>query len=93
MTTITKNWESGTGAVTINYSGSGSGTITITSDANNLSVARSMQIDIENTNGSPVFVRTVTIVQQAKSSSTPNFILADGKYLKLRDGGYFNVNN
>lgn len=92
MATITKQWQDGSGEVTVTYNGSGDGTISVASDANNLSVQRSMQIVIQTTAGSPQVSRTVTIVQQAKPN-TPNFILADGKYLKLRDGGYFNVNN
>lgn len=92
MATLTKQWQDGSGEVTITYDGSGDGTISVDSDANDLSIQRSMQIVIQTTAGSPQVSRTVTIVQGGKPSG-PNFILADGKYLKLRDGGYFNVNN
>ena len=42
--TITKQWSSGTGEVTINYDGSGNGQITISSDGNNLYEQRSIGI-------------------------------------------------
>ena len=66
MATKTKAWSSGTGGATIEYGGQGDGTITITSDANNLFEARSMQITVETTSGSPQKTKTITINQAAR---------------------------
>ena len=64
----TKNiaWNTGSGNITLTYQGQGDGPISVQSDANDLSVARSQQITIETTNGSPVVTKTVTISQAAK---------------------------
>lgn len=85
---VTKPWGSGNGNVTLTFGGQGNGTITITSDINDLSVSRSMTLTVRTLDSS--IVRTVTIVQ-ATQGHTPNFILSDGKYLKLSNGDYFNV--
>lgn len=66
MANKTKAWSSGTGGATIEYGGQGDGTITITSDANNLFEARSMQITVETTSGSPQKTKTITINQAAR---------------------------
>ena len=81
-------WIVGDGAITLIYTGQGDGTVAVASDSNNLATARSKTITI--TGGG--ITRQVTIVQKAKPApTTPNFILSDGKYLKLSDGKYFNV--
>lgn len=59
-------WNDGGGNITLTYTGRGNETILVQSDANNLDVARSQQITIETTNGSPVVTKTVTISQAAK---------------------------
>lgn len=66
METKTKQWTVGTGSATIVYGGQGDGNIIITSDANSLYEARSMQITVETTNGSPKQTKTITINQAAK---------------------------
>lgn len=66
MATKTKALTSGTGSVTIEYGGQGDGQITIASDANNLYEARSMQITVKTTSGSPQQTKTITISQAAK---------------------------
>ena len=66
MTTIKKQWSSGTGEVIIVYNGSGNGQITISSDGNNLYEARSMQIAVQTTAGNPQQTKTITINQAAK---------------------------
>ena len=87
---VVKPWSSGNGSVTLTFSGQGDGTVTVASDDNNLSEPRSMTITVRTLDGS--ITRTVTITQLAmQSGSTPNFILSDGKYLKLGNGDYFNV--
>ena len=86
---LVRPWTTGSGNVTLTYTGQGNGTITVTSDDNNLDVARSMMLTVRTLDGS--IVRTVTVVQAARQAGTPNFILSDGKYLKLSNGDYFNV--
>lgn len=66
MQTIKKQWSSGTGEVTINYDGSGNGQITISSDGNNLYEARTMQVVVQTTAGSPQQTKTVNISQAAR---------------------------
>lgn len=66
MATKTKQWSAGSGSATIQYDGQGDGQILITSDPNNLYEARSMQITVETTNGSPKQTKTITINQAAK---------------------------
>lgn len=65
MATKTKQWADGSSA-TIQYDGQGDGHIIITSDPNNHYEARSMQITVETTNGSPKQTKTITINQVAK---------------------------
>lgn len=65
MATKIKQWSTGTGSATIEYTGQGDGQITITSDPNSVYEARSMQITVETTDGSGIS-RTVTIQQAAK---------------------------
>ena len=65
MTTKTKQWADGSSA-TIQYGGQGDGEIIITSDPNNHYEARSMQITVETTTGSPKQTKTITINQAAK---------------------------
>ena len=66
MSVKTKQWSVGGGSATIQYDGQGDGNIIITSDANSLYEARSMQITVETTNGSPKQTKTITINQAAK---------------------------
>lgn len=65
MATKTKQWTDGSSA-TIQYDGQGDGQIIITSDPNNHYEARSMQITVETTNGSPKQTKTITINQAAQ---------------------------
>lgn len=64
MASYTKSWTSGTGSITATYGGSGNGTITITSSKNDLTVSRSMTLNVA-ANGVNTIV--ITITQAAKS--------------------------
>lgn len=66
MTTKTIAWNSGSGNITLTYGGQGDGTITIESADNNLYEARSQEIVIQTTAGSPQVTKTITITQAAK---------------------------
>lgn len=66
MATKTIAWNSGTGNITVTYGGSGDGTAVITSSDNNLYEARSQQVTLQTTAGSPQRTVTVTVAQAAK---------------------------
>ena len=87
MAVVTIPWNVGNGNIILTYTGQGDETVVITSDDNNLRTARSQVITIRTTRGGDV-TRNVTVTQAAR---TANFILSDGKFLKLSDGKYFNV--
>lgn len=76
-------WNTGSGYITLTYTGRGNGTITVESDDNDLSVARSQILTVSGGG----ITRNVTVVQAA----APNFKLSDGKFLRLANGDYFNV--
>lgn len=86
MATVTIPWTSGSGNITLNYTGQGDGTIVVTSSDNDLDVARSQTITIKTTAGG-VVTRTATINQAAG----PNFRLSDGKAFVPSGSDYFNV--
>jgi hypothetical protein len=66
MATKTIAWNSGSGNITVTYTGSGDGTAIITSSDNNLYEERSQQITFQTTAGSPQRTVTVTVAQAAK---------------------------
>lgn len=64
MATKSIAWTTGTGNITLTYTGQGDGTIAVQSDPNNLYEARSAQIIVRTTDGSNI-ERTITIQQAA----------------------------
>ena len=86
MATVTKQWSTGTGSVTLTYTGQGNGTISVVSDPNDLYVSRSMTITVATTIGG---VSTQVTITQA--ACEPNFKDADGKWFMTSDDKYFNV--
>lgn len=86
MATKTIAWQTGTGNITVNYSGSGNDTVTVASDANNLYQSRSQSITVKTTDNA--ISRSVTITQGMRE---PNFKTADGYWLLTADNKYFNV--
>lgn len=95
MATTSVPWNTGSGNITVTYQGQGNGTITVTSDANDLTVARSQQITIKTTNGSPVVTKTVTISQAAMPNlpyvdfGLPSGLMwAKGNLVKDSQGNY-----
>ena len=76
-------WTSGSGNITLTYSGHGNGTIVVTSDDNDTDAQRSQTITVKA--GS--LRREVTIIQEAG----PNFKDAGGNFIILADGKAFNV--
>lgn len=83
MSTIQIPWTTGSGNITLTFSGQGNGTIVVTSDDNNLATERSQVLTISGGGLS----RNVTVTQGA----APNFRTSDGKFMRLADGKYFNV--
>lgn len=63
MTTKVIAWDTGTGNITLTYTGQGNGTIIVHSDANNLGSARSKVITVETVGGA--ITRGFTISQAA----------------------------
>lgn len=72
MPTKTIAWTTGTGNITLTYTGQGDGTITVSSD-DNTGAARSQTIVIETTAGTPVVTKNVTINQAAAAPAIQNF--------------------
>ena len=66
MATKTIAWTSGTGNITVTYDGSGDGTAVIISSDNDLYEARSQEITLRTTAGSPQVTKKVTITQAAR---------------------------
>lgn len=86
----TKNiaWNTGTGNITLTYSGQGNDTVVVSSDANNLYQDRSQTIEFSTTAGSPAITRQVTVVQKMKE---PNFKTSEGYWFVTYDDKYFTV--
>lgn len=78
-------WSTGTGNITLTFTGQGNATVIVTSDDNPLAVSRTQDITVKTLDGS--ISRTVTITQEAG----PNFKTSDGNRFKLSNGLYFNV--
>ena len=85
MAQIQIPWSTGTGNITLTFTGQGNATVIVTSDDNPLAVSRTQNITVKTLDGS--ISRTVTITQEAG----PNFKTSDGKRFKLSNGLYFNV--
>lgn len=76
MPTKTIAWTTGTGNITLTYTGQGDGTILVSSD-DNTGAARSQTITIQTTTGTPVVTRNITINQAAY---VPPFVSQDFSY-------------
>lgn len=83
MATIQIPWTTGSGNITLTFTGQGNGTVVVSSDDNNLDTERSQVLTISGGGLS----RNVTVTQGA----APNFRTSDGKFIRLSDGKYFNV--
>ena len=88
MATKSIAWATGTGNITLSYTGQGNDTVTVSSDPNNLYVERSQTISFTTTAGSPTVTRQVTVIQAMKE---PNFITNDGKWVVTSDDKYLTV--
>lgn len=79
-------WTTGTGNITLSYSGQGNDTVTVASDPNNVYEGRSQTITFKTLDNA--ITRQVTVTQGMKH---PNFKTADGLWLLTADNKYFNV--
>ena len=79
-------WTTGTGNITLSYSGQGNDTVTVASDPNNVYEGRSQTITFKTLDNA--ITRQVTVTQGMKQ---PNFKTADGDWLLTADNKYFNV--
>lgn len=87
MATKSIAWQTGTGNITLTYSGQGNDTVVVTSDENDVYEARSQTVSISTTLGGSI-TRQVTITQGMRE---PNFKTADGYWILTADNKYFNV--
>ena len=67
MATKSIAWTSGSGNITLTYSGQGDDTVVVTSDPNTLAVPRSQTITFSTTVGSPSVTQQVTVTQLANA--------------------------
>lgn len=86
MATQTIPWDTGTGNITVDYTGSRNETVTVSSDPNNLYQERSQILTVKTTDNS--ISRAVTITQGMRE---PNFKTADNYWILTADNKYFNV--
>ena len=87
MATVQVPWTTGSGHITLTYTGQGNGTISVSSDPNDVYVERSQTVTVQTTAGGTV-TKTLTVKQSAK---VPNFLLYGGDYFITSDGDHFNV--
>lgn len=86
MATKSIAWTTGTGNITLTYTGHGNDTVTVASDPNDVYQDRSQTITFKTSNNE--VTRQVTVAQGMKR---PNFKTADGFWLLTADNKYFNV--
>lgn len=87
MATKSIAWNTGTGNITLTYTGQGNDTVLVESDPNNLYQDRSQTITFSTTDGSAIS-RQVTVVQKMKE---PNFKTSEGYWFVTSDDKYFTV--
>ena len=87
MATKSIAWNTGTGNITLIYTGQGNDTVLVESDPNNLYQDRSQTITFSTTDGSAIS-RQVTVVQKMKE---PNFKTSEGYWFVTSDDKYFTV--
>ncbi len=86
MATKTIAWTTGTGNITLTYTGQGNDSVTVTSAPNDVYADRSQTVTFKTADNS--ISRQVTITQGMKH---PNFKTADGLWILTADNKYFNV--
>lgn len=87
MATKSIAWTTGTGNITLTYTGQGNDTVTVSSDPNNLYYERSQTLTFSTTDGSSIS-RNVTVTQAMKE---PNFVTSDGYWFVTYDDKYLTV--
>lgn len=87
MATKSIAWNTGTGNITLTYTGQGNDTVLVQSDPNNLYQDRSQVITFSTTVGAAIS-REVTVVQKMKE---PNFKTSEGYWFVTSDDKYFTV--
>lgn len=90
MATKTIAWTTGTGNITLSYTGQGDDTVVVTSDPNDLYVDRSQTITFSTTAGSPTVTRQVTVTQKKKDLPTQTVRLIPSAY---KMGNYAHISN
>lgn len=86
MATKSIAWTTGSGNITLTYSGQGDDTVTVSSDENNLYVDRSQTLTFSATGYA--ITRQVTVTQGMRE---PNFKTSEGYWMVTSDDKYFTV--
>ena len=84
MATKSIAWNTGTGNITLTYTGQGNDTVLVQSDPNNLYQDRSQVITFSTTAGAAIS-RQVTINQGMKE---PNLVTKDGHWIVTKNDKY-----
>ena len=84
MATKSIAWNTGTGNITLTYTGQGNDTVLVESDPNNLYQDRSQVITFSTTAGAAIS-RQVTINQGMKE---PNLVTKDGHWIVTKNDKY-----
>ena len=85
MATKSIAWQTGTGNITLTYSGQGNDTVSVSSDPNDVYEDRSQTITFSTTVGSPTITRQVTVNQGMKE---PNLVTKDGHWIVTKNDKY-----
>lgn len=86
MATKSIAWQTGTGNITLSYTGQGDDTVLVSSDANNLYESRSQTLTFSATGYA--ITRQVTVTQPMRE---PNFKTSEGYWFVTSDDKYFTV--
>lgn len=86
MATKSIAWTTGTGNITLSYTGQGNDSVTVSSDPNNLYYERSQTLTFKTTDNA--ITRQVTVTQTMKE---PNFVTSEGYWFVTSDDKYLTV--
>lgn len=86
MATKSIAWQTGTGNITLSYTGQGDDTVLVSSDANNLYESRSQTLTFTSLDNT--LSQSVTVTQPMRE---PNFKTSEGYWFVTSDDKYFTV--
>lgn len=83
MATKSIAWQTGTGNITLSYTGQGDDTVLVSSDANNLYESRSQTLTFASLDNT--LTQSVTVSQGMKE---PNLVTKDGHWIVTKNDKY-----